>query len=134
MVRKTGQFSGLARPLQRTGKHTALAESFGESFAQAPSGIRCLLRNQYLAGALGELPVNECWPQVWVVDAADAPRAARLIEAALPREAPPGEAWTCPACDERLEAQFAQCWRCGALRVRMRAVKAAILGFRVNDE
>ena len=29
VVRKTSQFSGLARPLQRTGKHTALAESFG---------------------------------------------------------------------------------------------------------
>ncbi|MGE0859028.1 MAG: DUF2007 domain-containing protein [Gammaproteobacteria bacterium] len=80
------------------------------------AGIRCLLRNQYLAGALGELPVNECWPQVWVVDASDAPRAARLIETALPREAAAGDAWTCLSCDERLEAQFAQCWRCGALR------------------
>lgn len=80
------------------------------------AGIRCLLRNQYLAGALGELPVNECWPQVWVVDEADAPRAARLIEAALPREAAAGEPWNCPTCAEHLEAQFAQCWRCGALR------------------
>ncbi len=50
------------------------------------AGIRCLLRNQYLTGALGELPVNECWPQVWVLDEADAPRARRLIAEALPQQ------------------------------------------------
>ena len=59
VVRKTSQFSGLARPLQRTGKHTALAESFGEGLAQAPSGIRCLLladRGQRDVRAPGMLP------------------------------------------------------------------------------
>ena len=54
------------RPVQRFGtpasadwKHTALAESFGESFAQAPSGIRCLLladRGQRDVRAPGMLP------------------------------------------------------------------------------
>lgn len=47
------------RPLQRTGKHTALAESFGEGLAQAPSGIRCLLladRGQRDVRAPGMLP------------------------------------------------------------------------------
>ena len=80
------------------------------------AGIRCLLRNQYLTGALGELPVNECWPQVWVLDESDAPRAERLIAEALPRDGAQGEDWCCPACGEQLEAQFRQCWQCGALR------------------
>lgn len=80
------------------------------------AGIPCLMRNQYLTGALGELPVNECWPQVWVLDAGDRPRALRLIAEALPRDGAQGEAWLCPGCGERLEVQFAQCWQCGALR------------------
>ena len=80
------------------------------------AGIPCLLRNQYLTGALGELPVNECWPQVWVLDEGDAPRARRLIDETLPRDGASGEGWTCPDCGERLEPQFRQCWQCGALR------------------
>lgn len=80
------------------------------------AGIRCLMRNQYLTGALGELPVNECWPQVWVLDADDAPRARRLIAELLPRDGAQGESWTCPDCGERLEPQFRQCWQCGASR------------------
>ncbi|MBK8958001.1 MAG: DUF2007 domain-containing protein [Proteobacteria bacterium] len=80
------------------------------------AGIPCLLRNQYLTGALGELPVNECWPQVWVLDEDDAPRARRLIADALPQDGASGEAWLCPDCGERLEPQFSQCWQCGALR------------------
>ena len=80
------------------------------------AGIHCLVRNQYLAGALGELPVNECWPQVWVVSDDDAPRALRLIAQAMPRDGTSGECWVCPDCGERLEPQFAQCWQCGARR------------------
>ena len=80
------------------------------------AGIRCLLRNQYLTGALGELPVTECWPQVWVLDERDEQRALRLIAEALPRDGAQGEPWTCGVCGERLEAQFQQCWQCGARR------------------
>ena len=80
------------------------------------AGIQCLLRNQYLTGALGELPVNECWPQVWVLSDDDAPRALRLIAETLPRDGATGASWTCPECGERLEPQFRQCWQCGARR------------------
>ena len=33
------------------------------------AGIRCELRNQYLAGAMGDLPMMETWPQLFVDDA-----------------------------------------------------------------
>ena len=32
------------------------------------SHIACITRNDYLMGAAGELPVMECWPELWVVD------------------------------------------------------------------
>jgi Putative prokaryotic signal transducing protein len=75
------------------------------------AGIDCELRNQYLAGALGDLPMLETWPQLWVADASEsAALRALATAAAAPAEAP----WTCGHCGEELEAQFTSCWRCGA--------------------
>jgi hypothetical protein len=75
------------------------------------AGIDSELRNQYLAGALGDLPMLETWPQLWVEDDFESP-ALRALEKAS--AAPTGSAWTCSQCGERLEPQFTSCWRCGA--------------------
>jgi hypothetical protein len=75
------------------------------------AGIRCELRNQYLAGALGDLPMMETWPQLFVEDADEMFALSALARAAA---TPHGAAWTCPQCSERLEPQFTHCWRCGA--------------------
>ncbi|MGA2776493.1 MAG: DUF2007 domain-containing protein [Steroidobacteraceae bacterium] len=75
------------------------------------AGIDSEVRNQYLAGAMGELPMLETWPQLFVDDA-DEYRASRVLsEAAV---APSGTPWICATCGERLEPQFTSCWRCGA--------------------
>jgi hypothetical protein len=76
------------------------------------AGIECELRNQYLAGAMGELPMLETWPQLYVEDA-DEPRALRALARA--QTAPGGSPWTCADCGEELEPQFTACWRCGAI-------------------
>jgi hypothetical protein len=75
-------------------------------------GIACVVRNERLAGAMGEIPFVECWPELWVREPGQALRARGLIDEAL-RPAAACEPWTCPACSERIEGQFAQCWRCG---------------------
>jgi hypothetical protein len=75
------------------------------------AGIECELRNQYLAGALGDLPMLETWPQLWVDEAFEAGALRALANAAA---APVGAPWTCWQCGEELEAQFTTCWRCGA--------------------
>ena len=75
------------------------------------AGIQSELRNQYLAGALGELPMLETWPQL-LVDDSDEQLALRALERAA--KVPPGTAWICPDCGETLEPQFTTCWRCGA--------------------
>jgi hypothetical protein len=93
-----------------------LVESLLES-----AGIRCLVRNRYLTGAAGELPLNEVWPEVWVLDEADAGPAERLIADNINARASGAPPWTCARCGEVLEAQFGQCWRCGEVR----AVSAA---------
>ena len=75
------------------------------------AGIDAELRNQYLAGALGDLPMLETWPQLWVDDALES-AALRALQNA--QTAPAGAPWTCTQCGEVLEPQFTTCWRCGA--------------------
>jgi hypothetical protein len=77
----------------------------------AVEGIRAVVKNEILSSAMGELPPAECQAELWVVNDADARRAEEI----LLRGSAPGPQWTC-ACGESLEAQFTQCWRCGALR------------------
>jgi hypothetical protein len=73
-------------------------------------GIHSEIRNQHLGGIMGEMPVFETWPQLWVSER-DFERASQLIEA-VDAEAP-GEPWTCSKCKEQNEGQFAACWNCG---------------------
>lgn len=74
------------------------------------AGIDSELRNQYLAGALGDLPMLETWPQLWVEDDLES-SALRALQKA--DSAPTGDNWTCSQCGEQLEPQFTTCWRCG---------------------
>ncbi|HEX4242816.1 MAG TPA: DUF2007 domain-containing protein [Steroidobacteraceae bacterium] len=75
------------------------------------AGIESELRNQYLAGAVGDLPMLETWPQLLVQDE-DEQAALRALARAT--AAPTGSAWVCDECGESLEPQFTSCWRCGS--------------------
>ena len=78
-------------------------------------GIRCVVRNELLSSAMGELPPAECQIEVWVLRDDDAERAEQLLR--LGSQPPAGvSAWRCPDCGESAEAQFSQCWHCGAER------------------
>ena len=80
----------------------------------ASEGLEACLRNENLVGALGDIPMPETWPQVWVADARDWERARDCLRRLdRPVQSP---SWSCPQCDEWLEGQFTQCWRCGAVR------------------
>ena len=78
--------------------------------------IRCQVKNEVLAGAAGELPPTECWPELWVVESTQAAKAEAAIKAALSTDESAGPAWSCPECGERIESQFTQCWQCGAIQ------------------
>jgi hypothetical protein len=75
------------------------------------SGITCIIKNRELGGGLGDLPVLDCAPELWV-PGADAGRAEALIRDSV-RPAAHGTPWRCSQCGEDNEAQFAACWRCG---------------------
>jgi hypothetical protein len=78
-------------------------------------GVACLLRNEQLFAALGEIPFLECLPELWVVDDEVWPRARLLLDSWFSEEAPDAP-WRCPSCNETLEGQFGACWKCGRER------------------
>ena len=75
-------------------------------------GVACLIKNEQLSGALGEIPFLECQPELWVLDDGQAEQARRFIEDHAD-VGTPGEPWRCRACGESNEGQFSQCWQCG---------------------
>jgi hypothetical protein len=77
------------------------------------AGIQCELRNLYLSGAMGDLPMMETWPQLYVDDNDEQFALSALKRASSVQV---GSAWICAECHEQLEPQFTCCWRCGAER------------------
>lgn len=78
-------------------------------------GVTCLVRNEQLFAALGEIPFLECFPELWVVDDEVWPRARMLLDNWLKNEEN-AASWSCPSCEETLEGQFGACWKCGKQR------------------
>ena len=65
--------------------------------------------------AYGELPMTfDTLPSIWLAPE-DRARARQRIEQALHGKRS-DLSWVCPGCLERLEAQFTECWNCGAAR------------------
>jgi hypothetical protein len=80
-------------------------------------GIDAVVRGEFLAGGIGELPAGLC--KVWVVDDSEFARADDLLQQFLRGEAARDyahEQWRCEKCDETLEGQFTTCWNCGNVR------------------
>lgn len=77
------------------------------------AGIEARLFNVAAQGGLGEIPFTHAYPEIWLVDAADLPRARRVFERfeQPPLAAPPRR---CPACGEENPAAFEICWNCAA--------------------
>ncbi len=74
-------------------------------------GINCLVKNEFLSGASGELPVNETWPEIWVADE-DLYRATVILENI--EFSDDAEPWHCEQCKQLIEPQFAVCWHCAS--------------------
>jgi hypothetical protein len=76
------------------------------------AGVACIIRNRDLGGGLGDLPVFDCAPELWVLDDEHVSRAEALIRDSV-RPASRGAPWRCPACGESNEPQYGACWSCG---------------------
>ncbi len=84
------------------------------------NGIVAEVQGESLFTARGEAPATpDTLPSVWVPDDEDAERALVILAAGAPRSTTAesqGTEWTGPACRERIESQFTECWHCGTSR------------------
>ena len=76
-------------------------------------GFGVLVKNEGLAGGCGELPCFEIWPEVWVMDDRDYPRAMELVQELLDAQ-PEHPDWYCSSCGELNGGAFEVCWSCNA--------------------
>ena len=73
------------------------------------AGIVASMQRQFLSSVAGELPPDQCLPEVWVThDEQEA--AARALLHQL--QTLPQRRWRC-ACGELVEGGFESCWNCG---------------------
>lgn len=77
------------------------------------AGIPCMIRNENLAMAIGEIPPSES-PELWIINDEDYPRAKEMIESWKNAKPAVSDPWVCPQCSETIEGQFTSCWKCGA--------------------
>lgn len=80
------------------------------------AGIPYLMKNEYVAGAVGELPWQDVQQQVWLLDESWSQQAGKLVHTLQADDRNSGEKtdWQCQQCGEANEGEFAICWQCQA--------------------
>jgi hypothetical protein len=81
------------------------------------AGVLCEVRNGDVSRTFPAPPFYE---ELWVADEEYA-KATELVTSWAQPTASRAGSWTCPACGERIEAQFSSCWKCGAQRPQVAA-------------
>ena len=84
----------------------AIAALWVDALRQA--GFDASMQRYYLGAAAGELPPDQCLPEIWLADDSQE-AAARALLADLQRT--PQRRWAC-ACGEIVEGGFESCWNC----------------------
>ena len=78
----------------------------------AQAGIEACVLNEHAQGGLGEIPFTHAYPEIWIMEQADEPRARRIVVEF--EQAPVSRDTTrCSACGEMNPPAFELCWRCG---------------------
>jgi hypothetical protein len=73
-------------------------------------GITTFIKNEFAQGAIGEIPVFDVWPEVWIANDADFEHATALINSLQHNTS--GVDWVCSHCAEENDASFELCWKC----------------------
>lgn len=80
------------------------------------AGIPSMIRNEHLSIALGEIPIAECSPELWILHDSDFIRAKEIVDSCQHFVIEGHGPWICSHCGESIEGQFSSCWKCGEER------------------
>ncbi|MCJ0765812.1 putative signal transducing protein [Variovorax terrae] len=73
------------------------------------AGIEASVQRYFLSSVAGDLPPDQCLPEIWLRHDAQEAEARALLHAL---QHLPQRRWLC-ACGETVEGGFEQCWACG---------------------
>lgn len=85
----------------------AIAALWADTLQQA--GFSASVQRYFLGGLAGELPPDQCLPEVWLTYAHEEQDARELLHHL---QNLPQRRWLC-ACGETVEGGFEACWQCG---------------------
>ena len=73
------------------------------------SGIEATVQRQFLSSVAGEIPPDQCLPEIWLLRDEQEAQARALLRdfTHLPQRR-----WQC-TCGELVEGGFESCWNCG---------------------
>lgn len=74
------------------------------------AGISTMLKNEFAAGAAGDLVPHETWLELWVIEDRDYDKAVLLLDNTFSK--PLDATWLCNQCKETNNASFEFCWNC----------------------
>ena len=86
----------------------AIAALWADVLQQA--GFSATVQRYFLGSVAGELPPDQCQPEIWLAQDHEKPQAEALLNRL---QNLPQRRWLCP-CGETVEGGFEQCWSCGA--------------------
>ncbi len=89
--------------------NAAIAQIWADLLCEA--GYPATVQRQFLSSVAGELPPDQCLPEIWLRHDEHHAAARALLDAL---EHLPQRRWRCAACGEVVEGGFEQCWACGA--------------------
>jgi hypothetical protein len=73
--------------------------------------IQSVVMNEYSSGGAGDLATFDTWPELWVEDDTQFERAKVILKNIISNTI--NDDWLCPGCQEKNDAAFKLCWRCG---------------------
>ena len=74
------------------------------------AGIEASVQRYYLGAVAGEIPPDQCLPEIWLMHEEQEGAARALLRDLMHL---PQRRWHC-SCGELVEGGFEQCWNCGA--------------------
>ena len=89
--------------------NAAIAQLWADLLCEA--GYPTTVERRFLSSVAGELPPDQCQPELWLRHAEHHAAARQLLH---DLEHLPQRRWQCASCGELVEGGFEQCWACGA--------------------
>ncbi|RYX93054.1 MAG: DUF2007 domain-containing protein [Comamonadaceae bacterium] len=73
------------------------------------AGFTASVQRYFLSSIAGDLPPDQCQPEVWLTHDHEEPLARAVLD---DLQNTPQRRWNC-VCGEQIDGGFEQCWQCG---------------------